>query len=112
MIEVDAQDFADQAPYQRETRVIRETEAYELKEEILNGVLFMHFDMFEVTPSVYREMKSEWEDVKKEAADVGWEHIFTYSQNHSFCKKWGGVRVGTVSMQGEEYGVYVWELKS
>lgn len=108
---VDAREFADQA-YERTTRTILETEHYEVKEEILNGILFLHLYVFDERLSVYKEMKQEWEKIKDECANIGWEHIFTYSQNHKFCIKWGGKLVNTVVQDGEEYGVYVWELKS
>lgn len=98
--------------YTRSVKTILDTEHYEMKEEVLNGVLFYHIYVFDLTPSVYKKMKTKWEEVKHKAREQGWDAIHSYTQNHSFVRKFGGVQIAKVTgLTGEEYGVYRWDLK-
>lgn len=99
--------------YTREVEELLSTEHYEMKQEIVNGVLFYHIDVFDLTPSIYKKMKAEWENIKQRAKEDGHDAIHSYTQNHSFVKKFGGVQIAQVEdLTGEIYGVYRWELKS
>lgn len=98
--------------YTRDVNVLYEDEDFEVKSEILNGVLFYHIYVGDFSLSTYKKMKKVWEELKRNAKDEGWDAIHSYTQNLSFVEKFGGSRIATVvGLTGDEYGVYRWELK-
>ena len=115
MIEVKEQESShliEGIDYTRSVKTILDTEHYEMIEEVLNGMLFYHIYVFDMTPSIYKHMKKEWENVKQRALNEGWDAIHSYTQNHSFVRKFGGEQIAKIiGLTGEEYGVYRWELK-
>ena len=115
MIEVKEQEsshLVKGVDYTREVRTLLDTEWYEMREEVVNGILFYHIDVFDINPTIYKHMKKRWEEVKQLAVDAGWDAIHSYTQNHKFVKKFGGVQIAKViGLTGEEYGVYRWDLK-
>lgn len=115
MIEVREQDsggLVNGLDYTREIRTLLDTDGFEVKEEVVNGVLFYHIDVFDNSLSTYKAMKAAWETLKRKASKEGWGAIHSYTQNHKFVRKFGGEMVAKViGITGEEYGVYRWELK-
>ncbi len=99
--------------YTRDVAPLVSTDAYEMRQEVVNGILFYHIDVFDFSPSIYKSMKKDWGEIKDRAKKDGWYAVHSYTQNHSFVRKFGGVQIATIkALSGEDYGVYRWELKS
>jgi hypothetical protein len=110
--ELESSHLVEGVHYTRSVNPLYDTEDYRMVEEVVNGILFYHIDIFNFSPSVYKHLKGGWEQVKINAAKDGWDAVYSYTQNHSYVKKFGGEMVAKViSLTGDCYGVYKWELK-
>lgn len=82
--------------------------------EELDGVLFVHCDVFEYKKSAIRELIDTFKLLGKAAADSGYEEVAAYTLNKRFARLMNNTfeLVGTVpTKNGEVFEVLVWELK-
>lgn len=110
--ERDSSSWVNGVDYHRTVKTLYEDEDGEVREEVFNGVLFFHAEVYNFSPSVYRKIGKVWEDLKNQAKEVGWDFVHAYLENEKFAQKLGGERLATVvGLDGKEYGVYRWQLK-
>lgn len=93
-------------------RVYQENEQYQARLEEVDGVLYVHVVVHQMSKSTLSLLRKEFDVLKQKVRQAGYSHLFTYSTNSRFYKLFKGCeRVGDFEWQGQDYEVMTWELK-
>lgn|SRR5690554_550577 len=83
-----------------------EDENYHMTYEEIDGQIFVHLEVEKVSKSVLKNIEQKWEDFKARLYYLGYEYIFTYTNDLRFPRMFGAKSIG--KWNGKE--VMVWEL--
>lgn len=80
--------------------------------ELKDGYLFGHIDIYDESLTTMKEIKRNWEFMKKIAFYEGFNQLLSYTKNKRFIEFLGGAQhVTTVEDEDQgTYEVYKWEL--
>jgi len=93
-------------------KVYQDNDLYQARLEEVDGVLYVHVEVYQMAKSTVAILRKEFEILKAKVRDAGYSHLFTYTTNPRFYKFFKGSSVvGNYVWQGQDYEVLTWELK-
>jgi hypothetical protein len=93
-------------------RIYQDNDRYQARLEEVDGVLYVHVEVYQMTKSTLSLLRKEFDILKKKVKEAGYSHLFTYTSNSRFYKLFPGCRpVGDYDWQGQHYEVMTWDLK-
>lgn len=87
-------------------------ESFNVYAEEHQGHIFLHMDVYKMSPSLMKKWREIFKVIKEEAYLNGINHLFAYTQNLKFCQKVDkSCKVlNQVFHRGKTYEVIVWDL--
>ncbi len=86
------------------------TENAVAKVEYSNGESFLHCEVFNLSPSLIKDLRNAVKNLITERKGNGvYRPLFSYTQNPHFCKITGGKYLTNFSIDDKTYEVWVWE---
>jgi len=79
-------------------------------EPINDKEVMVHCDVWAWDISIARRLDQEVDKMFEELRDRGVERLVTVSPNPRFCRYLAGEKIGEELIDGEVYGVFLWEL--
>jgi len=90
-----------------------EDENIHCKFEDYDGLRFFHVEVMHFSPKLIREWRKNFEIVKEQCIQEGYNYLFSYTQNKKFIKMISKdfEEVSIVEFNNKIYEVIKWELK-
>ena len=80
-------------------------------EHLTSEEVLLHCTVAKWSPSIARELDEDVARLFFRLGRLGYTTGITVSPNSPFCEFMGGLRIGHVHWEGQDYGVYTWDLK-
>ena len=79
-------------------------------EQMDESSAYLHATVTRFSPQVLRVGYRIFAEIERQAKDAGLKKLITVTPNPKFAKLFGGITVQTLSYNGIEYEVVVWDL--
>lgn len=106
--------MSDSYEYYTESLVFHKDDDLQVILEETDGLLFIHVEVYNFRPSVYKRMKALWKDIYDRAWFGGYESIFCATPKKHFLDRFmskAGIYHGEVNRHGCTYYIYEWVLE-